>query len=902
MHLHTPLAAQGPVEQISAAEIKRSGLTTIGQLLARLPIMGSGLNRTFNFNGNGDTYINLRNLGSQRVLVLVNGRRWAPSLNGEVDLNTIPLAIVDHVDILKSGDSAIYGSAAMAGVVNIVTRKNVTGLQLNAYGGTFVEGSERDGQTQSYSLTDGIGNDRGNITFTLSYLNQQPVGSGDRAISAVPNYGTGVTRGTSTTAQGRFIFINPNTGQREDLTTISGTPGNSPADFRPFNPLTDFYNFAPVNYLWTPMKQTGIYLQGHYRFTSNLSGHLSTLYNDRRSHQREGPAELHIGSQTAFPISISETNPYNPFGFDLDATGSNPNLLLIARQPVELGPRYVHEDVQTFYVNPGLSGDFNLAGVPFQWRADAILSRTRFTTTDGIDINMARVATALGPVDDCGPDTPNPTCVPLNLFGGQYHGGTITPAMIKYIDYTALEYQQNDLRDYTASVTAEPLRMAGGPLRVTAGVEHRNESGSFQPDPLSAAGIGSQSEGTPISGGYHVDAGFLSADIPLLGGIDWVKSLHVNLATRASHFNTFGTIKSNLAALHWTINDRLSAAASWSQDFRAPSIAELFTANVTGTASVADPCSDLSVQGRPVAANCAAAGVPAGYVQVNPDVPSTTGRNPNLQPETSTSRTLSLAAVPFLDIPLSLQADYFKIGIDNAITMLNPQDILNGCYVAGRSNYCAFVARNASGAISDLTNTNQNLGSLLTEGMDFGAHYTWEAGAAGTFDFDWMTTWVKRFTFTQPNLANPAKPIVEERVDTETGKPVGGYPKFKSRLTAIWNYGPWQVLWRVNYISDLIEPCSDRYDGTPLSLTNLGLCSYPDYSNNALSKNKLGATVYYDAQMKYSFGGGNTTLTFGVLNVFDKQPPIGHSMSNSFDTTVYRIPGRFFYVGLSHDF
>ncbi|MGH8371011.1 MAG: TonB-dependent receptor domain-containing protein, partial [Gammaproteobacteria bacterium] len=338
------------------------------------------------------------------------------------------------------------------------------------------------------------------------------------------------------------------------------------------------------------------------------------------------------------------------------------------------------------------------------------------------------------------------------------------------------------------------------------------------------------------------------------------------------------------------------------QDFRAPSIAELFTANVTGTASVTDPCSDYAATGGNVAANCQQAGVPSGYTQVNTDVPSTSGRNPGLQPETSTSRTLGGTFVPWQSLPLKLDLDYFKIEVNDAIGSLNPQDIVNGCYVSGRSDLCGLVTRNASGAIRNLQNGNANLGSLLTEGIDAGAHYTWSTAAHGDFDFDWQTTWVKRFTQTQPNLADPSAPIVTELVDTETGRPAAGYPKFKSELDASWQYRSWDLRWRVHYVSNLGEACSDKYDGTALSFTNLGLCAYPDDQNNALSRNKLGSSTWHDVQADYQFDQGRTILTFGILNVFDKQPPIGHSMSDSFDVTVYPIPGRFPYVSISHTF
>ncbi|MGH8306892.1 MAG: TonB-dependent receptor domain-containing protein [Gammaproteobacteria bacterium] len=891
----------GPIQIISRQQIKASGLTSVGDILARLTIMGSGTNTAFNFGANGETCINLRNLGCDRVLVLVNGRRWPALITGEVDMNTIPLAVVDHIEVLKSGASAQYGSGAMAGVVNIVTKSDFNGSEASAYFGEYVEGGERDGQTQMYEFTHGMTDANSSFVFNASYTDQRPIVGGDRAITAFPSFGTGVSRGSSVTSQGRFIFIDPNTNQREDLTVITGTPGTSPADFRPFNPATDLYNYATINYLLTPSKRTGLYVQGSYDFNDNIGGHYTALYNDRRSEQQEGPAEFSIGSQGANPISVSATNPYNPFGFDLTATGASPNLLLLAYQPVEIGPRLINEDSQTFYFDGGLDGSFELAAHPFTWSVNAIVNRNTMTTLDGPELNLVNVANALGPVSNCGPGTANPSCVPLNLFSGQYNGGSITPAMANYITYTAQQYLETNQHDYTANISTPLVQLPAGPLQATLGYEYLNETGLDQPDALAAVGESSAGTNPPISGGYHANAGSLALSVPILANVPLAKLLSLDAVTRHSNYSSFGSINSNLAALHWFVNDQVALRASWSQDFNAPSMADLFTASVAGTASVADPCSNYQSKGGTIAANCMVAGVPISYTQVNPDVPSTSGRNPNLQPETSTSRTLGATVTPWQELPLSFNVDYFKIEVNNAIGSLNPQNVLNGCYISSLPNYCGFISRNASGAISNLQNGDFNLGTLLTEGVDFGTRYSLQTQRSGTFDFNWQVTWVKLFTQTQPNQADPSAPIITQLAGTETGRPKGGYPKFKSKLDARWTYGSWQTLWSVHYISDLIEFCSDRFDGTPQSLTNLGLCTYPNYTNNALSQNKMGAATYHDVQVKYAFADNKTTLTIGILNVFDKQPPVSHSIG-SFDPTVYPIPGRFPYVSLSHSF
>jgi iron complex outermembrane receptor protein len=162
-----------------------------------------------------------------------------------------------------------------------------------------------------------------------------------------------------------------------------------------------------------------------------------------------------------------------------------------------------------------------------------------------------------------------------------------------------------------------------------------------------------------------------------------------------------------------------------------------------------------------------------------------------------------------------------------------------------------------------------------------------------------MTTWAKLYTQTTPNFSNPSQPIIMQLINMQVKG--AGYPRFKSFLTANWAYGGWQLQWQWQYIGDLLESCSDRYDGSPLSFTNLGLCSYPNYQNNALSMNKIGATTFNNFQATYSLDSTGTKLTFGINNIFDKEPPISH-ISGGYNTTLYPIPGRFPYISISQTF
>ncbi|HET8551533.1 MAG TPA: TonB-dependent receptor [Gammaproteobacteria bacterium] len=891
-----------PVLNIDQAEIKATGLKSVGEILQRLTIAGSAPNATFNFNSTGETNVDLRNLGSQRVLVLVNGRRWVTGLDGNVDLNTIPLAMIDHIEIYKGGHAARFGSGAITGVINLVTRKNFSGAEANAYYGEYIEGSHRDGRTQSYSFTLGASTDRANVVLNASYFDREPIFGGDRAISSLPRFGTGTTRGSSTTPQGRFIIHDPNTGDRLDLTVKQGQPGTNPGDFRPFNTLTDRYNFAPVNYLLTPSERSGLYVQGLYQIAPEVVFHADAVFNRRKSEQRDGPSEIGIGANTAFPLSIAASNPYNPFGYDLTATGPSPTLLLLTRQVTETGPRFFNENVDTYQFSGGFSGTFGAAANAIGWDVSYLYNHNEMGVLAQNLLNVARIRNALGPADRCGPGSMHPDCVPLNLFGGQYHGGTITPAMLDYITYTGQRQVNSSLHDYTARVGGPIVNLPAGPLAFTVGYEHRAERGQDMPDPISAAGNSFGDFESPAAGGFDVGAEFASLSVPLLADLPGAQQLAVSLEARHARFDTFGSVDADRAGLRWRPSEDWLVRAHWSKDFRAPTIREMFGGSGIGAPMLTDPCSNYRAAGAAAAA-CAAAGVPSGYTQQPAQqVRTVSGANPDLNPETSTSRGIGFVFAPTWLDTLQISVDYWKIEVDDAITQLDPQQILNGCYVGGVAGYCAQIDRAASGVITSIDNRMTNAGNVLTSGFDTDVAYTFPATGWGRFGLDWRTTWLREFKETLTHYSTSgAQPIVTRRAGQEFGR-IGGFPRVRSNLDLNWHLGTWSADLLVRYISDMSETCSDSFDGTPLSFTSLGLCSYPNMSDQSLSRNKLGATAYFDVRVGYDFKAIDTTLSFGIRNLFDRQPPVSMTASGSFEHTIYPVPGRFPYVSVEARF
>ena len=344
-----PLDEASPVLQISKEDINRSGLTSIGDYLQRLSSSGGALNTRFNSSGNfgfppdgggigaGAAQMDLRFLGAKRTLILVDGVRWvngssASGVSSATDLNTIPVGIIDRIEVLEDGASSIYGSDAISGVVNIITKKDFDGFEISAYTGGYDEG---DGQTQEYNISLGSAGERTSVFLNVGFSDQDEVLARDRAQSSTPiPFVTTGQGGSSGTPQGRFFLTDPNTGMGVDCTIndgVTGIPFYDPADpcgagddFHPFT-TADRFNFSQFNLVLTPSQRTNVYAQATHKITDNVNVYVKALFNNRQSKNQAAPEPLFIGPEAGNgnlldTISVDVTNPYNPFGFTIDST------------------------------------------------------------------------------------------------------------------------------------------------------------------------------------------------------------------------------------------------------------------------------------------------------------------------------------------------------------------------------------------------------------------------------------------------------------------------------------------------------------------------------------------------------------------------------------------------------
>ncbi len=505
-----------PIQTVTREDIERTGLTSIGDIIQSLTGSGSALNTKFNSSGNfgfppdgsgvgaGSAQVDLRHLGAKRVLVLVDGIRWvneasASGVGAATDLNTIPLAIVERIEVLEDGASALYGSDAIAGVVNIITRRSFDGASISLQYGEFSEG---DGATSKADLAWGWNGERSSVFLGASWTKQERVSSADREQSRFPTPGTGVTFGSSGTPTGRFIIRDPASGARFDITPNTGDSaptfdrtqtGCARTDgFHCFS-TADRFNFSPFNLVMTPSERAGLFGQFRFDLTDSTNLYVKALYNRRESTNQAAPEPIFLGpaagtgNPRADNIFISRANPFNPFGFDLDGRLTTPeadrNLILVGRRPVEGGPRIFEQEVDTWYVGAGIEGVLEVGQRGWFWDLNFAHSENEAEQTNFGSYDIRNIALALGDPATCAATA---GCTPLNIFGGP---GSITPAMLAFIQPIVRDRSENTLTLVTANVSGELVDTWAGPLSFAAGAEHRELEGSYQPDALTVAGF-----------------------------------------------------------------------------------------------------------------------------------------------------------------------------------------------------------------------------------------------------------------------------------------------------------------------------------------------------------------------------------------------------------------------------
>jgi iron complex outermembrane receptor protein len=647
------LTTPAPVTVISREQIVSSGIASIGDFLQQIPEQGGALNTNVNNGGDGETAISLRNLGASRTLVLVDGKRWVNGGSGAgsfVDLNSVPTAAIERVEVLKDGASAVYGSDAIGGVVNIITRRRVNGVEAQAYGGESPHG---DAQQYDLSITGGATSDKGSFMFNAEYFNQQAMfaGARDWAKSAVTlNYVTGAvtTGGSGTIPSGRAtVDLNACNGNAlcSKLNTAFSTalkckPGAScPIGFRPdttspqcagdgttsvgpagtdltkcnvdgWRPVVsagannDLYNFQAVNYLVTPSTRMSLFSNGDFHISNSARAYFQGSYLNRQSGVQLASEPLSTG---AFGVQLPIDNAFNPFGNASnaacvpDADGNPPpgcgQAVSAARRLTDAGGRTTAFDLNTIRAVVGMDGTLPEEFGPLQglfWDVSFNYGRTQGTTTFGGSVNTLATANALGPTSGTGANlqcgaanSPISGCSPANLFGGP-----LTPAMLNSLGfYTGINSGFTQLASTQANISAELFKLAADrPIGLAAGYEYRAEYGGFQPDPIGAAQESFDFNSFPTKGSYHVNEGYAELDIPVISNVPGAEDLEIQAALRVFNYNTFGTDATYKLGARWRPIRDVTVRGTYSTGFRAPDVSSLFGGAAPSAEVASDPC------------------------------------------------------------------------------------------------------------------------------------------------------------------------------------------------------------------------------------------------------------------------------------------------------------------------
>lgn len=929
----TDMETASPVLAISSEDIARSGLVSVGDVLKEVSTNGAALGlQTNNGNTTGVSRVNLRNCGSNRTLVLVNGRRWVADLNGAVDVSTIPLAAIKSIEVLKDGASSVYGTDAICGVVNVITKNDFDGAEVSAYNG---QTSYEDGKRETYSATFGTTGTKSSLLLNVSYTKQEPIMGGDREISSVPIYGLPAEvsasggRASPTTPWGQFRVNGVSYTRKRDA--VGCAPNQvcdaaKTADFKVYDPNTDGYNYAPVNYIQQPSETLSLYAQGSYEIRDNILWKAEVLFNERSS-------EAQLAAQPLGGLAISADNIYNPFKTNIVGGSFRP---LVA-------PRSYAAEVDTWRFGTSLNGDFDALDRNFSWDVAATYSDNSLVALKNGFFHSGRFTEALGPsringsgVAECLTSTGSVIagCVPFNVFGGPEG---VTQAMLNYVTVSPRDLAYSKMWDYSGNISTELFELPAGMVAVNVGTEIRRESGYTSPEPLTVLGqVLGDNAATPTVGGFSLKEMYAEARIPLLSDMPGVQSLEAELSTRYSDYSNFGDVTNNSYKLTYRPTDELMFRASYNEGFRAPSISELYQGKSDSRPSATDPCSTNSNAYKNIPGvkeRCAAAGVATDFVQKDPQVRAQVGGNPEIQPESSDSLTFGVVYDPEFIDGLNMTIDWYRMELENSIGSRSAASIMSRCYTQGLSQDCALITRDFTGTlngnpgeISNITSLGMNfLGGQHVEGVDWNVNYRFET-EYGT----WGLNWDSAYTIYNGDLGKLKRGELTKDGTISGGNGAGFLSagasgggttfRLKSNLTMSWRKDDFSASLTAQYMSKQIESCSGIVSAaTALNKPELrDLCSDPDYKEVAYTfapgstdivatpdtpapRNELPATVYFDGQVGWD-SPWNNSITVGVRNLFDKEPPKAYSaFANTFDPN-YRTPGRFYYVSFTQKF
>ena len=865
-----------PVQVLKRDDIERTGATSVEQLFQQISAASSA-GTTVAAQANGVTTgaistISLRGLGSARTLVLINGQRSAVYGGGSagtagnsVDISAIPLAAIERVEILKDGASAIYGSDAIAGVVNFILRTDYQGLEINAGGGTPTRGG--GAQEEHASIYGGFGDlktDRYNVTAGFNFEHSSALAGADRGFASRynPQYGND---NTSSFAFPANVAV-PGVGTRNPLVGGCGPASLNDANY---SKQCRFDN-SPYDSLEPRIEKLSAYLSASFALNDSATLYSEGSYSRVKTTTTTQPVPLSYANPilatdsyyqylanllaTQYPayknpavaagtgaFLLPPTSPYYPTAFAA-ANGINGQPLNLIYRDFANGLRSTLDVADTGRVVGGVKG--NVGG----WDYDAAILFSVVTVSDNLEAGYALYSKMM-PLLDSGvidPFANDSSPAALAAAAGDTFVGQ---------DYST----RTSITSVNGSLSRKLLDLPAGALKAALGAEVRRETFDYNPSSVvqagDVAGLGGSS--FPESAARNVESAFLEVNVPVVQGLD------ADAAVRFDNYQGVGHTVNPKGSIRWQVEPWLLLRTSAGSGFRAPSLTDLYAAQATSVTS--------NGTRDPIQCPTFNANNPACSFQFT----TTTGGNPNLKPERSQTITLGTVIQPVAN--LSMDFDSFWIYLQNQIQVggLSSAYILQNAQTA--TQYANFITRNAAGQIVSINQTNANLFKAEVSGLDTDIKYAIDLGDAGRLRLVADGTYYYRYVTQNPDGSYTSQ------VDVGTTNAPGLVSRFRYTATAIYDFGPWDASVTQNW--------QKKYHDVASSVTGVS--------------REVSAYDTVDAQVSYT-GLSALKVTLGARNVFDKNPPyanyggVANNFIGGYDISYGDPRGRFVYVDFSY--
>lgn len=914
-----------PVTVISGDTMVDAGITNVGELLSELPSAVAGLSpETTNGSvfASGLSQTSLRGLGSNRTLVLVNGRRFIGSNPGNtaVDLNNIPSAMIERIEVSTGGASAVYGSDAVAGVVNVITKKSFDGFEVDV---ATSRPQQDGGEEDFYSFTFGQSESKSDFIANLTYVTQNQVSGAQRDFvrngmvtidnpangkAGLPANADGIPgriiwdqpgyslirmydkTGTFNVGGNNYTF-NPDGTVRafdqnggSNYPTVANSSQNSRYHVGP-NGAGDGYNTLEHMYLRTPLERLNLNLNWGYQINDDHRFTFESTYSNSKAYGESSPA--FFGGSSA--LSLDPASPMlTQQARDFFAGNNVTKPISVSWLASTLGNRKYDQDRALSRFSLGLEGNLTE-----DWSYDAYVQKGHVQADtiwygellrDNLTAALQATTDAKGKLICVDKTAASRGCVPLNIYGV----GKLDPAAIAYVTTDAMRKASLDQDVAGMSVSGDLFELPAGFISSAFSAEYRKEASETMPDPAMRSGAIFNNKSQPLKGEYSVREVSAEFSVPLINDLPFIQDLTAESAIRYMDYSSTGEENAWKLSLNYTINDEVKLRLNRSKSVRAPNIGELYTPNSQTFRSLVDPCQQIRIESagiykENVTKNCLADGIPAGWSPTTSWInggtkPGFIQGNNALRAERAYDITVGVIYTPeFLD-GFSLTMDYWKFDIADQITSLDGPTVLNNCYrLASLDNqYCSLITRDRDPNSATYLNVIDyiekpfNSATSSLSGVDIETNYKFDLGNLGSLDLRLMATYTENSERNDTGMPTDARTYAGEY----------GVFRWKGRFTANYSYEDLGVALSSSYLHDSVW---DKNNWTP----------------EVNNYNDIGSYMAWDLTSRYNLTDA-LQVRAGVLNLTDRQPNRHPSVYSSGEH--YDILGRRFTVGVNYKF